>query len=50
MGERRWVRGEGGLVVPIDIDRDVDQATFDSKVERGDWEEVADPTAKSTKK
>lgn len=49
MGERRFVRGGGGAEVWVDIDRDMDQATFDAMVERGELTPIEEPKA-STKK
>lgn len=34
--DRRHVRGRGGAEVWVDIDRDMDEATFDAMVKRGD--------------
>ena len=45
-GERRKVRGLGGNVVWVDIDRDMDQRTFDAMVERGDLTVLDEPKAK----
>lgn len=53
MADRRLVENRSGLRVPVDIGRDMDEATFDAMVERGDLtpvdEKPAKRPAKSTK-
>ncbi len=43
MSERRFVRGPFGAEVWIDIDRDMDQATFDRLVAVGDLTPIDPP-------
>lgn len=53
MSERRLVRGNGGAEVWVDIDRDMDQATFDAMVDRGELTPIdapKKPTAKPSSK
>lgn len=46
MADRRWVRNRSGLEVPVDIDRDMDEVTFDQMVESGDLTVVDKAAAK----
>lgn len=51
MADRRLVKNKSGLEVLVDIDRDMDEATFDAMVKRGDLTPVEKkPAAKSAKK
>jgi len=51
MADRRLVKNRSGLRVLVDIDRDMDEATFDALVERGELTPVKDaPAAKKSKK
>ena len=44
MSERRFVRGPFGAEVWVDIDRDMDQATFDRQVAAGELTPLEPPT------
>ena len=50
MADRRLVKNRSGLEVFVDIDRDMDEATFDAMVERGDLTPVEKKPAKSQAK
>jgi hypothetical protein len=46
MADRRLVENKSGLRVLVDIDRDMDEATFDAMVKRGDLRPVDDKPVK----
>jgi len=50
MADRRLVKNRSGLRVLVDIDRDMDEATFDAMVARGDLTPVKDAPATKAKK
>ncbi len=50
MSDRRLVRNRSGCLVAIDIDRDMDEPTFDAMVERGDLTPEPEPKKASGKK
>ena len=50
MADRRLVKNRSGLEVFVDIDRDMDEATFDSLVKAGDLTPVEKPAKKAAAK
>jgi len=51
MSERRLVKNQSGTLVGVDVGVDMDEATFDALVERGELTPVKDaPAAKKSKK
>lgn len=50
MADRRLVENSSGYRVLVDVGRDMDEATFDAMVERGDLTPVSEPKAKPAAK
>lgn len=48
--DRRLVENRSGLRVHVDVGRDMDEATFDAMVERGDLTPVVDEKPKAASK
>lgn len=48
--QRRYVLNGSGVRVGVDVGRDMDQATFDSMVERGELTPVKEPSKSKSSK